>query len=60
MGELAGGGLCEEAVEAEAERLHAVGAAVHLLDDVAEALGARLDHGLLSPTTAATEDASSA
>lgn len=42
VGELAGGGHGEEAVEAEAERLDLVPAAVHLLDDVAQALGPRL------------------
>jgi hypothetical protein len=45
VGELACGGERGEAVEAQPERLHLVPAAVHLLDDVAEALGARLLRG---------------
>jgi len=42
VGEVAGGGERDEAVEAQAERLHLVAPRVHLLDDVAEALGSRL------------------
>lgn len=42
VGEVAGGGERDESVEAQAERLHLVAPRVHLLDDVAEALGPRL------------------
>jgi hypothetical protein len=45
VGELARGGEREEAVEAQAEGLDLLPAAVHLLDDVAEALGPRLVRG---------------